>query len=192
MIVLVGLLTLVLAELYVLARVVSAYGVMITLLALILFGAGGAWLVKHEGVETWRRISDGLRAGRVPTTGLVDGFLVMMAGAFLLVPGFLTDIAGLVLLVPPLRKLVGVVLMRSIQKRVSRRVRVVGTRLGSAGPLFDEASRSYFRPGEPNAPTTRSDARSGGSGHDEVIDLDGEEYFLGEAIGELDPPDRDR
>ena len=34
---------------------------------------------------------------------VVDGFLVLLAGALLLTPGFLTDAVGVVLLVPPAR-----------------------------------------------------------------------------------------
>ena len=41
-----------------------------------------------------------LDAGRVPGAELVDGFLILLAGALMLTPGFLTDILAILLLLP--------------------------------------------------------------------------------------------
>ena len=36
-------------------------------------------------------------------TELVDGFLILLAAAFMLTPGFLTDVVAILLLLPPVR-----------------------------------------------------------------------------------------
>ena len=76
-----------------------------TLLLVIASGVIGVWLVRRQGLRTWFRIQDDLAAGRVPTGALVDGVMILVAGALLLTPGILTDAFGLSLLLPPCRRL---------------------------------------------------------------------------------------
>jgi UPF0716 protein FxsA len=47
-----------------------------------------------------------LEHGRPPTDALIDGLLILIAGAVLLTPGLITDTLGFVLLVPASRALV--------------------------------------------------------------------------------------
>ena len=63
----------------------------------------GSWLVKREGLGTWRRAQAQMRAGEIPAAEAVDGALIAGAGLLLIVPGFVTDVIGLLLLLPPLR-----------------------------------------------------------------------------------------
>ena len=77
-----------------------------TLLALVAISIAGAVLVKREGVKAWRRFWDALGEGRMPAEEVVDGALLLFAGALLLTPGFLTDGLGLALLIPFLRGIV--------------------------------------------------------------------------------------
>jgi len=60
-----------------------------------------------------------VEAGAVPGRELVDGVLIIFAGALLLTPGFLTDITGVLLLVPPVRATVRVTASRYLQRRLS-------------------------------------------------------------------------
>jgi UPF0716 protein FxsA len=60
----------------------------------------GAALARREGMRTLQQIQADLRGGRFPVGRLLDGVLILFAGALLLTPGVLTDIAGLGLLVP--------------------------------------------------------------------------------------------
>lgn len=92
-----------LVELYVIIQVGQVIGALPTIALLLFVSIAGAWLVKREGMRAWRRFRDALDAPRVPTKEVIDGALVLFAGALMLTPGFLTDIVGLLLLAPPTR-----------------------------------------------------------------------------------------
>jgi UPF0716 protein FxsA len=110
-----------LAELYVLIQVGQVIGVLETLGLLVLISVIGAWLAKREGVGVLRRMQAAVNAGRVPGTELVDGFLILLAAAFMLTPGFLTDIVAILLLLPPIRA--GV--RRALRHRIARRIEIL-------------------------------------------------------------------
>ena len=92
-----------LVELYVFVQMGQWIGYLPSILLLIAFSIGGAYLVKRQGLNAWRRAQAQLRAGEVPAAELVDGALIMAAGALLLTPGFVTDLIGLLLLIPAMR-----------------------------------------------------------------------------------------
>ena len=110
-----------LAELYVLIQVGQVIGVLDTLGLLLLISIVGAWLAKREGIGVLRRMQAQINAGRVPGIELVDGFLILVAGAFMLTPGFLTDIVAILLLLPPVRA--GV--RRALRHRIARRIEIL-------------------------------------------------------------------
>jgi UPF0716 protein FxsA len=56
-----------------------------------------------------------MRAGRIPGKPLVEGVLILLAGAVLLTPGFLTDTAGFAILIPLVRGLLTDWFLRGIQ-----------------------------------------------------------------------------
>jgi UPF0716 protein FxsA len=56
--------------------------------------------------------------GRVPGEALVDGLLILVAGAVLLTPGLLTDALGFLLLIPPTRAVVRRSLVNTFKGRV--------------------------------------------------------------------------
>lgn len=109
------------AEIYVLLQVGQAIGVVNTLGLLVLISVVGAWLAKREGLGVLRRMQRSIDAGRVPGTELVDGFLILLAGALMLTPGFLTDILAILLLLPPVRAVV----RRELRRRVARRIQII-------------------------------------------------------------------
>ena len=55
----------------------------------------------------------------MPHRELVDGVLILIAGAVLLTPGFLTDIVGFLLLVAPVRALLRGVFAEKLKEKVS-------------------------------------------------------------------------
>jgi UPF0716 protein FxsA len=110
------------AELAVLIQVGSRIGVADTILLLIGVSVAGAWLAKRAGISVLLRMRQQLEMGRVPGAELVDGFLVLLAGALLLTPGFLTDVVAILLLLPPVRATV----RRVLRKRFERHIVIRG------------------------------------------------------------------
>ena len=106
-------------ELYVLIQVGQAVGALNTIAILVAVSVIGGWLVKREGLGVLRRAQEQVNAGRVPGRELVDGVLILFAGALLLTPGFLTDVGGLLLLLPPTRAAVRRVAMRTLAGRIT-------------------------------------------------------------------------
>ena len=90
-------------ELYVIVQVAGGIGVLETLGLLILVSIVGAWLVRFQGLLIVNRIQSQLTKGEMPADALIDGGLVLFAGALMLTPGFVTDAVGVVLLLPPTR-----------------------------------------------------------------------------------------
>jgi UPF0716 protein FxsA len=91
------------AELAVIITVATQIGVLETIGLLILVSVVGAWLCKREGTGVLRRIRDSLDRGELPHREVVDGGLILLAGALLITPGFLSDCLGILLLLPPTR-----------------------------------------------------------------------------------------
>ncbi len=110
-----------LAELAVIIQVGQWIGVLDTLVLLVLISVVGAWLAKREGIGVWRRIQRQLQLGRMPGNELIDGFLILFAGALLLTPGFLTDVLAILLLLPPTRAMARTALRRTFAWRLVTR-----------------------------------------------------------------------
>ena len=106
-------------ELFVLIQVGQAIGALPTIALLVAVSVVGAWLVKREGLGVARRAQEQIREGHVPTTELVDGVLVLFAGALLVTPGFFTDVFGVLLLLPPVRAWLRTQARRRIAKRAN-------------------------------------------------------------------------
>lgn len=74
-----------------------------TVLLVVLTALVGMLLVRSEGRHTLSNVQQKLAAGEVPTDELIDGGLLLVAGAFFLTPGLVTDFIGLLLALPPTR-----------------------------------------------------------------------------------------
>lgn len=90
-------------ELYILIEVGSFLGALNTIMVVIVTGFVGAYLARLQGFQTMNRVRESLNRGEMPTEGLIDALLILLAGIVLLTPGFLTDIAGLLILLPQTR-----------------------------------------------------------------------------------------
>ena len=81
---------------YVATRLGAAMTVGLVVLTAIL----GMLLLRAEGRATLARVQRKLAQGRPPTDELLDGGLLIAAGAFLLTPGLVTDAIGFLLALP--------------------------------------------------------------------------------------------
>jgi UPF0716 protein FxsA len=120
-----------LVELYLIIQVGSAIGALNTIGLLLLMSVLGGWLMKREGLGVVRRLQLQVQRGEVPTTELVNAFLILFGGALMLTPGFLTDVVGMALLLPPVRAVV----RRGLARRF-RAVAVTHRHLGG-GDVID-------------------------------------------------------
>lgn len=109
-------------ELFVIIQVGRSIGPLNTIGLLVLVSVVGAWLVKREGLGVLRRAQLQMERGRVPGNELVDGVLILFAGALLLTPGFLSDGVGILLLLPPVR----FALRGFARRRLAHRVQIYG------------------------------------------------------------------
>lgn len=100
------------AELAIFITVADAIGFLPALGWIVLVSVIGAWLVKREGLQALRRANAKVNVGELPTRELVNGILILLAGALMLTPGFLTDIVGLLFLLPPTRALFAIPLTK--------------------------------------------------------------------------------
>ena len=108
-------------ELYVIVQVGQTVGVLETIGLLLAVAFLGSWLVKREGLRTWRAFLAAMRERRVPAKEVADGALVILGGALLLTPGFVSDVIGLLLVLPPTRAMV----RGAVTARLARRMGVV-------------------------------------------------------------------
>ena len=105
-------------ELFVIIQVGHAIGALNTIALLLVVGFVGAWLAKREGMAVWQRFRRQIEAGSVPGRELVDGVLILFAGALMLTPGFVTDILAVFLLLPPVRAIVRATLLKRFAGRI--------------------------------------------------------------------------
>jgi UPF0716 protein FxsA len=122
-------------ELYLLLRLASIAGIGSTILIVISTAIIGSMLARQQGMLAWWRFRDALAHGRMPSTEIADGLMVIFAAALLLTPGLLTDTLGFLLLIPFTRKYLRVWLVSRITKNMS--MNTVVFRHG-----FDDAQKS--------------------------------------------------
>jgi len=72
-----------LVELALLLWIGSLTGLRFTLLLVLLTGIIGAGLARHQGLRCWLRVQQQLSAGQLPADPLVDGLMILVAGALL-------------------------------------------------------------------------------------------------------------
>ncbi|MFB6219024.1 MAG: FxsA family protein [Halobacteriaceae archaeon] len=108
----VGLLFVPLADAALLVAVAGWLGAVETVALVVLTALVGMLFVRAEGRHTLRRLRRTAAGGEPPTDALIDGALLVAAGAFLLTPGLVTDAIGFLLVVPPTRVVVRTALKR--------------------------------------------------------------------------------
>lgn len=147
-----------LADAFLLIWVATWLGAVETVALVVLTALLGMVFVRAEGRRTIRKIQRAVANGEQPGDELIDGGLLIAAGAFLLTPGLVTDVIGFLLVVPPTR-----IVIRTLLKRFV----IV--------PYADERTGGFVTgnvyvggfPGEAGQP---------GDDSDDTVDLDPDDY----------------
>ncbi len=105
----------------------SRLGIPTTLAIIVITAFLGAFLTKSQGLKALTNYQQALAQGKLPHEEVMDGLMILIAGAVLMTPGFLTDTIGFSLLIPSVRTIVKSLLKQSLKNKVS----VVGETMGS-------------------------------------------------------------
>ncbi|MBC8413402.1 MAG: FxsA family protein [Nitrospira sp.] len=93
-------------ELAILIEIGSYIGVLPTVIVVIVTAMIGASMVRSEGLYVLSRLQRDMNNGIFPAEELIDGAMILVAGALLLTPGFFTDIIGFLMVFPVPRKFI--------------------------------------------------------------------------------------
>jgi UPF0716 protein FxsA len=87
-------------ELALLIKVGSYIGTLNTVIIVILTALIGAYMVRLEGTGVMYRIQKNMQEGIFPGEEMLNGAMILIAGALLLTPGFFTDVIGFLMVFP--------------------------------------------------------------------------------------------
>ncbi len=120
-----------------------------TVLWILVSGLAGAWYVRRQGTQVIRQMRQSLDQNRVPTDILVEGFLVVLAGALLITPGLITDLLGFSMLLPPARRWYRKQFVAWLKQKV--RVQAVYGGFYASGDVVDATVVKSGKPAEDSA-----------------------------------------
>lgn len=106
-------------ELALLIKIGSYIGVLNTVIVVILTAVAGAYMVRAEGISVMYRIQQNMNQGVFPGDELINGAMILVAGALLLTPGFFTDVIGFLFVIPVSRAFFNKLIKRYIQNKIS-------------------------------------------------------------------------
>jgi UPF0716 protein FxsA len=106
-------------ELALLVELGTRIGTGATLLLIMATGVVGAGLARRQGLGVLRELQSETAEGRLPAGSLVDGVIILVAGALLVTPGVLTDLFGFACLVPAFRRLAKRAILRRLERAVA-------------------------------------------------------------------------
>jgi UPF0716 protein FxsA len=119
-----GLIALPFVELALLVKTGQTIGLWPTLGLLVGAAVLGGTIMSRQGLTVARRTQEAVARGRPPVGPVLDGALMLLAGALLITPGFVTDAMALALLVPAIRRRVARATVRRLVERAQLHVKV--------------------------------------------------------------------
>lgn len=156
-----------LVELALLHQLYQKTDLLTTVVLVLATGIIGLNLARRQGMHAWKAIHLATASGKTPSREILDGVMILLAGAFLITPGLLTDGVGFGLLVPQVRSWLAVRLTRWFKdKTVSTFQANVRSATGAAG--FPDSPFAEFSGG----PMSGVDS---GADHSTGYDDDGEQ-----------------
>ena len=127
-------------EMYLLIEVAERIDALPTILLVMLTAVLGVWLIRQQGLSTLTKGISRLNQAEIPAAEIIEGILLAMAGAFLITPGFLTDFIGFTITIPVTRRIIALMLLKSLSARVEFRTNT-----------FDLGSGPYKKPETPGS-----------------------------------------
>lgn len=91
-------------EISIFIQVAHLFGVLLTLILVIVTSVIGISLVKNQGIKNFRLLQAKLVRQENPAAEMTKSVSLFLAGFLLLLPGFFTDCLGLLLLLPPVQQ----------------------------------------------------------------------------------------
>ncbi|MDH5019313.1 FxsA family protein [Halobacterium rubrum] len=169
--------------------VAGELGWQVTVALVVLTALLGTLFVRAEGRATLAKLQQSLARGQPPTDELVDGGLLIAAGAFLLTPGLVTDALGFLLVFPVTRAGFRWAVKRYVTPKVDAKTGGFATGNvytfgfpGNGGDGDDDATGGPFGPGgsgpgSGGGPFSPSGGAAGAPDDDEdTVDLDDDAY----------------
>jgi UPF0716 protein FxsA len=95
-----------LIELAILVKIALYIGIFYTIAIVIGTAVLGAYMAKMEGLSVIFRFQKNMLEGIFPAEEILDGAMLLVAGAFLVTPGVLTDIIGFLIVIPASRAII--------------------------------------------------------------------------------------
>jgi len=106
-----------LIELALLTQLIEHTSIFVTVLIVLVTGVVGISLTRRQGMKAWKNAHQQMAHGKSPSKEILDGVMILFAGAFLITPGLLTDCVGFSLLVPKIRNQLATFLVRWFKAR---------------------------------------------------------------------------
>lgn len=130
-------------ELALLIQVDALIGFWPTIGLILVTGVVGSFLARHEGLSVWRRFNQRMAQRGLPGQELLDGVIILVAGALLITPGVLTDVIGFLGLLPFSRAVIRKLIMKRIDRSIQQgTISVVGFQSGFSTPPRKEQERA--------------------------------------------------
>jgi UPF0716 protein FxsA len=105
-------------ELALLFKLHGAVGFVPTVLLVLFTGVAGAALVRRQGINMLFKIQQEMANGNLPAPQMIDGVMILIAGALLITPGLITDFVGFALLIPFVRERIRFWLRNKLEQKI--------------------------------------------------------------------------
>lgn len=143
-----------LVELVLLSQMLQRTGLLLTIALVLVTGVVGASLAKQQGMQAWQAIHQQMARGKTPSTEILNGVMILIAGAFLITPGILTDACGFLLLIPRMRIKLGALLATWFKAKTVSTFQVNGWPAGGVPEAEPEGERPTVRVLDPEESDT--------------------------------------
>ena len=136
------------AELALLIEIGRHIGTLSTLALIFVTALVGSYLARQQGLSVLRNLQTEMAQGRLPAGSIIDGVLILLAGAVLITPGILTDVFGFLILIPGTRRLIKAFLWKRLENSIRQGTARVHVH-------FDDGAGNYPPRREPDDPLNR-------------------------------------